>query len=300
MRFHLIGAFVRNHPFGSEIAYAKGLAAIGHEVTTCDPSTSQELDRDADVVIVFKEAGERLNPQVAALKGPIKVVYQPDDARFSFIEQSLREMSNVCDFAFTFDGDGAETAKRVGFKDAKCLLLTADPDIYKPIWGAKKEHDACFVGHIGQAAHHHSRYQLVKQLASRGRTVAIVNGCYDVGVISQVYASSHVVLNHATDIGQPFGQGWGYQCRHFEAAMVGSYLASNEVLDESKLPSTLSTWKRCGTLDEFDSAIDIAKSRPDEIERVRKLFYEEVIEKHSPIVRAHEITAAVEAFVRKK
>ena len=48
-----------------------------------------------------------------------------------------------------------------------------------------------------------------------------------------MYRRSKVVLNHATDVGQPFGFGYGYQCRHFEVGMTATPLLSNCVYENN-------------------------------------------------------------------
>jgi hypothetical protein len=297
MKIHLIGAFVRNWPFGSEIAFAKGLQAAGHTVTTSDPSqTGTKLDRSADAIIVFKDAGDRVNAELAALKGPVKVVYQPDDSRFQHVIDDMKRMRAACDFAFTFDSFGVDNALASGYKAARCLLLTADPELYRPVWGVKKEHDACFIGHLSNGPHHASRMRMVKFLHDAGRSVVIMNGCYDVKAICDLISRCHVSLNHATDVGQPFGYGYGYQCRHFEVAMAGGHLVSNVVSDEGQLSAYMRRFSRFSTEEMLLSIVDRAKANEEESAFQALRFHDDVMANHTPLVRAKQIIKFVEEF----
>jgi spore maturation protein CgeB len=49
-------------------------------------------------------------------------------------------------------------------------------------------------------------------------------------MVIDIYRRSKIVLNHATDVGQAFGFGFGLQCRHFEVGMTKTCLLSNRRL----------------------------------------------------------------------
>jgi hypothetical protein len=44
-----------------------------------------------------------------------------------------------------------------------------------------------------------------------------------------IYRRSKVVLNHATDVGQAFGTGFGLQCRFFEVGMTKTCFLTNRL-----------------------------------------------------------------------
>lgn len=240
MRLNIVGAFIRNFPFGTEIAFKKGFDRLGgHDVTIIDPSCpDQKWDHGADATVVFKSVeGDQLD-ELRKCEGK-KIVYQPDDLRFPHIQQMMRGMSQECDYAFTFDDDGAELALTYGFKGAMKLLLTADDELYHPIFGMKKDIDFSFIGSMTSGASHASRRRMVDVLSKNGMNVWVMSDFYDIPTIVNIYNRSKVVLNHATDVGQEFGTGYGYQCRHYEAGFTGACTLSNTVLNEEGLPGVM-------------------------------------------------------------
>lgn len=236
MRINLVGAFVRNRPFGTEIAFEKGLRLLGHEVSCIDPSVPEPevWDYDADFTIVFKWLeGEHL--EHLALCSGKRILFQPDDSRFSHIVEMMQRMRRHCDYALTFDKYGAEHARHIGYLKTDRLIVTADPDIYRP-HEVEKDIDVSFVGSLTGGTNHRSRLEMCQIVSTiPGIRTAFVNDIYDVDEIARIYSRSKVVLNHATDVGQPFGHGYGYQCRHFEAGFSGACLLSNFVDNEDVL-----------------------------------------------------------------
>lgn len=292
MRINMVGAFIRNDPFGTEIAFKKGLEQIGVEVRTWDPSRTpiQEANLStADAVIIFKDQGESENA-LASLTAPVRIVYQPDDIRAPGIEDMMKNMLRFCEFAFTFDTSGAQVAEKLGYKKARRLLVTADPSIYRPL-SMKPEWDFCFVGSYSNPQMHASRYQMRQVLHKAGFKVWMFDGVWDPHKINEIYNRSRVVLNHATDVGQPFGQGYGYQCRHFEAAMASSIFLSNKVLEGEGGP------KNFLQFDSEESLVNLASAILTDWRSAfsyKKAFYEEVMTDHSPEVRAWEIVSFIE------
>lgn len=298
MRLNIVGAFIRNFPFGSEIAFQKGLERFGVSVNTIDPSyDNQKFDHDADATLVFKYV-EREDYKRELLKLADKpcILYQPDDYRFPHIKTMVREMRQYCDYILTFDQFGADNAKKdCDYKLAEEMLLTADPDIYsyKPFDESKKDIDFCFVGSFTGGPNHASRRKMCDILASNGYKVGVASDIYDVNEISEIYARTKVVLNHATDVGQAFGTGWGYQCRHFEAGMVGACLLSNFVLDD------MGTDKLRGfyCFSDESALLCMAEILLSSAE-IRKLSHEELYEnicaRHLPVHRANEIVSFIE------
>lgn len=228
MIVNMVGAFRRNAPFGTEIAFAKGMRRLGHTVLELDPDEGGDTDDRADATLVFKTA-KGYNGLVGAMRG-VRIVYQPDDARFPHIARMLAEMHGVCDCALTFSQHGVELCRRIGYRAVEPMLLTADDEIYRPV-EAEARHDFCFVGSLCGSDTHASRRRMIDVLAGAGFSVAVGHDMFDVEKIRHAYCSSIAVLNHATDVGQPFGHGYGYQCRHFEAGMTGACVLTNAVDD---------------------------------------------------------------------
>ena len=295
MRINLVGAFTRNFPFGSEIAFAKGLTRIGgHRVTTVDPSLpGQELDHRADVTLVFVDAG-KYNDELTKTDG-VKVVYQPDDSRFPHVAQSMEHMRKYCDYALTFDQYGAMFAEDIGYRLSRRLLLTADDELYvrKPL--VSKQIDLCFVGNISHGEHHVSRMKMVDLLEQAGFRVAVLNGMYDTRRIVEIYNGSKIVLNHATDVGQSFGKGYGYQARHFEAGMTGACVLSNDVIDEPDEPVSgfVKFWDEESLL---EMAYQLLRSENMRRERADELFMN-ISRNHRPEHRARELVEFFEKCV---
>lgn len=263
---NLVGPFLVNAPFGTEIAFAKGLRRIGHEVIEVDPNVDLEmrgLRNDADATVVFKSCvgAERF---LKSLRHPI-VVYQPDDARFPHIRQMILGMREYADLFLSFDDHGAEVARSMGYRAAETLLLTADDELYCPSpVPIERDIDVSFIGSMGDPVAHASRRRMceivVREAKRNGWKCVFTGGIYPGDVhkdgmgadIVEIYRRSKVVLNHATDVGQPFGAGYGLQCRHFEVAMTKTCLLTNHVynapmwftpsfIDEDSLIGKLST-----------------------------------------------------------
>jgi hypothetical protein len=234
VKFNLVGPFVVNAPFGTEIAFAKGLRRIGHEVVEIDPNLDKEmvgLQNTADATVVFKSCvgNERF---LKSLKHPV-VVYQPDDARFPHIRQMMLMMREYSDLFLSFDDHGASVAKTMGYRAAETLLLTADDELYCPSASeSQRDIDVSFIGSLGDPVAHASRRRMIEiaqdEATKRGWKTAF-GTTQDIPTILDTYRRSKVVLNHATDVGQPFGTGYGLQCRHFEVAMTKTALLSNKL-----------------------------------------------------------------------
>lgn len=282
MRINLCGAFVRNFPFGTELAFKKGFDRLGgHVVTTVDPSQpDQHFDPEADASVVFKNA-DGYYDQLDACKGK-KIVYQPDDLRFSHIKDMMVMMREHCEFAFTFDDDGAIMAESYGYKKAKKLLLTADDDLYRRIPGIKKDIDFCFVGSLSNGSNHRSRVHMINVLQRAGFNVTALHDLYDIEVLNEIYNRSKIVLNHATDVGQPFGQGFGYQCRHIEVGFTGSCLLSNKVTNDSSIENFYMFHDE----ESLRRLAHILIRNSDLRQEVGELLYRELKEYHTPQIRA--------------
>jgi hypothetical protein len=105
MNLNLIGPFCVNNPFGTEIAFAKGLKRMGHGVNTVDPNVESQfeaIDRDADATVVFKSCVGHEDRLLTGLRGPV-VIYQPDDARFPHIKKMMLDMRRWSDLFLSFD-----------------------------------------------------------------------------------------------------------------------------------------------------------------------------------------------------
>jgi hypothetical protein len=238
MKLNLIGPFVVNAPFGTEIAFSKGLRQAGHEVNEVDPNVTTYCPEGADVTIVFKSCVGNEEAMLGSLKHPV-IVYQPDDARFGHIKQMILMMRKYSKLFLSFDDYGATVAKALGYKAAETLLLTADPELYSPSPGHQNLHatgrdiDVSFIGSIGSPTAHASRWRMinrVKILAQEFGWKTHFEVSQDIPHVVDVYRRSKVVINHATDVGQPFGTGFGLQCRHFEVGMTATCLVSNTLL----------------------------------------------------------------------
>lgn len=241
MKLNLIGPFVVNAPFGTEIAFAKGLKRIGVDVVEIDPNIAdcRKPDHLADATIVFKSCVGREAELLQSLKHPI-VVYQPDDARFPHIRQMMLNMRRYSDLFLSFDEYGATAAKTMGYRAAETLLLTADDELYCPSpESIERDIDVCFIGSMGDPVAHASRRRMCEIVAAESakRGWKFVYGqSQDIPKVIDAYRRSKVVINHATDVGQPFGKGYGIQCRHFEVGMTNTPLVSNSLYDKTDLP----------------------------------------------------------------
>jgi len=297
MKINMIGAFVRNAPFGTEIAFKKGLEQIGVSVFTWDPSQkeSQTLRNDADATIVFKDQGEYSHVVLRDMKtfGQTVIEYQPDDIRAPGIRGMMEHMREFCDYAFTFDKEGARVANEIGYKKAKKLLLTADPDLYRPL-GLLHDIDFCFIGSLSNPVMHESRNKMIRLLTAAGHNVVALS-IFDPEIINAIYNRSKIVLNHATDVGQDFGWGYGYQCRHFEAGFAGSCLLSNSLLDnDGDGPEQFCTFNsEEELLEDLNLLLDGWYDGPIN-EQQGKALLQELMEGHTPQHRAREIVQFIE------
>lgn len=140
---------------------------------------------------------------------------------------------------------------------------------------------------------------MVEMLNKRGHKV-LFGQTNDVNEIRQAYCRSKVVLNHAAEQFEKFGWGHGFQCRHFEVGLTRSCLLSNCVMGEDETNSgrqeSLSGF--CRFYDQT-SFIDWAECLLDD-EKVRQnfadQFYEEMLEKHTPAIRAKQLTDILESL----
>jgi len=236
VKFNLVGPFIVNAPFGTEIAFAKGLRKIGHTTIEVDPNVDREmvgLQNDADATIVFKSC-VGAEKYLKSLHGPV-VVYQPDDARFPHIREMMLMMRQYSSLFLSFDDHGATVARTMGYRAAETLLLTADPELYCPSpVPIERDIDVSFIGSLGDPVAHASRRkmcQIVQAEAGIRGWKTVFAQCQDIPTVLDIYRRSKVVLNHATDVGQEFGFGFGLQCRHFEVGMTRTALLSNQRLD---------------------------------------------------------------------
>jgi spore maturation protein CgeB len=166
------------------------------------------------------------------------------------------------------------------------MLLTADTELYHNIPDVKKDIDFCFVGSLTWGANHAGRRRMVDLLNGAGFKVLALSDVYDISKIVHVYNRSKVILNHATDVGQPFGSGYGYQCRHFEAGFTKACLLSNTVINDD---SSLNNFFR---FSDEHSLIKMAKFlilHEDQREGMAQLLYDELNVSHRPEHRAQEM-----------
>lgn len=234
MIINLVGPFIVNAPFGTEIAFAKGLRRIGQTVIECDPNLDAGLTalrEDAHATIVFKSCvGNELALNRLVGKHLI-IVYQPDDARFPHIQNMVRQMRPYADLFLSFDQYGTDFALGAGYRAAQTLLLTADDELYCPSPNdIERDIDVSFIGSMGDPVAHASRRRMCEIVEDEGKRrgwKTVFGSTQDIPTILNIYRRSKIVLNHATDVGQPFGEGYGIQCRHFEVGMTRTCLISN-------------------------------------------------------------------------
>jgi spore maturation protein CgeB len=293
MRLNLVGPFIVNYPVGTEIAFSKGLKEIGHEVIAVDPYIDKEmvgLRNDADVTVVFKSCAGA-EKYLSSLRHPI-VVYQPDDARFPHIRQMMLEMRKYSNLFLSFDQHGADVAKTMGYRAAETLLLTADPDLYSPSPDpVQRDVDISFVGSLGDPVAHASRMKMCRMVEAeadkRGWKVAFGQS-QNMPMVIDIYRRSKIVLNHATDVGQAFGFGFGLQCRHFEVGMTKTCLLSNRRLGLGE--DVLETMPFIPFDDEYSliSQINYLLETGD-WEKHGQHLYEYIQAGHTPAHRAQEL-----------
>lgn len=286
MRWNIVGAFKRNAPFGTEIAFQKGLERVGETITILDPSyPDMKLDNNPDVTLIFKWLDEGVyREKIKTLPG-LKIVYQVDDLRFSHIKDMMKSMLDICDYALTFDDDGATLALQYGYKKAQKLLLTADNQLYKRMSIKDKDIDVSFVGSLSHGYNHRSRMKMLDIVSKLGIRLFVANELFDIGKICEVYNRSHIVLNHATDVGQKFGHGYGYQCRHFEAGFTGACVLSNIIDNDNTIKSIVT----------FDSELTLINkikmllNDVNETKRIGNKLRHELYGSHLPEYRAAEL-----------
>jgi hypothetical protein len=290
MRLNLVGAFIRNAPFGTEIAFAKGLSRLGVHTNLIDPDRRDQKFVDADATIIFKYV-ENYLAEIAGLKGP-KILYQPDDIRFSHVTEMMTEMRRFCDYAFTFNDDNAARAATLGYKATK-ILLTADETLYRPILSLPKTIDVCFVGSMSSGEHHKSRRRMAEIVSSMPGVKSVFTSMHDIGRIVELYNRSKIVLHHATDVGQKFGHGYGLQCRHFEAGFTRSCVLSNSIDDDETLDTGICTfWDEPMLKQQIDALLSCSRSREEIAERL----YTDLIASHRPEHRAQQIIDFIEGI----
>lgn len=296
MRLNLVGPFVVNAPFGTEIAFAKGLRRIGVDVVEIDPNLPEcrMPDRFADATVVFKSCVGREAEMLQTLKQPI-VVYQPDDARFPHIREMMLGMRAYADLFLSFDEYGSRVALTMGYRDSETLLLTADDELYRPA-DVGRDIDVSFVGSFrGGQAHTSRRYMwgLVQEyIRDRGLKGWFGETYFrDDPTPAQVYQRSKVVLNHATDVGQQFGYGFGLQCRHFEVGMTRTALLSNIDMSHElpALGNVVNFFDETSLVLQLDYLLE-----EDNWRRHGEMLYEEVTRGHLPEHRAQQLVDFIE------
>ncbi len=295
MKLNLVGPFQVNFPFGTEIAFAKGLRRIGHEVFEVDPNIDREmagLNKEADATVVFKSCvgAEKF---LHGLHGPI-VVYQPDDARFPHIREMMVMMRGYADLFLSFDSHGADVARSMGYRAAETLLLTADDELYCPSFDPiERDIDVSFVGSLGDSVAHASRrlmLEIVQHSASKYGWKTDFRTSQDIPIVRDIYRRSKVVLNHATNVGQPFGWGYGYQCRHFETGMCRTLLLSNCIYGSQPPDAPMFvSFEDSGELNDKLDAIISGKGLLNDPDELGEQAYRRIEEHHMPEDRAIQL-----------
>lgn len=289
MKLSLVGPFQVNKPFGTEIAFAKGLREFGVEVVEVDPNLDENLDgiaRDSDAIIVFKTCVGH-EPHLERFHRPI-IVYQPDDARYPHIRQMMLMMRRYSDLFLSFDEYSTQVAKTMGYRSCETLLLTADPSLYSPHPDPiVRDIDVSFIGSFGDSIAHTSRRKVAELVTAHGkgrRWQTIFGTTQNIPELVDIYRRSKVVLNHATDVGQPFGYGYGLQCRHFEVGMTRTCLLSNQLYgDDHDLSFPI-------YFDEYSliSQLEYLLETDDWYDAGGRL-YRDVMNNHLPIHRARQL-----------
>jgi hypothetical protein len=281
VRVLLVGPVVVNFPHAAELSFKRGLEEAGAEVVTLDPNVpGQEVPR-ADAVLVFKNAYD-YNDRISEV-APIRILYQPDDARYPHIGKMLQEMRPHCDHLLAFDVDSAKLGQQTcGYRLAEEMLLTADPGLYRPI-DVVRDLDFVFVGSTGDPYAHMHRRSMVDYLRGWGYKVTVSHE-HDPTEVSRLYSRARVVLNHATNVGQKFGQGFGWQQRHFEAAMAGACVLSNE-----NNRGELQYWHRFSSVEGLRLLAKGLMNGDLDARHCAQKLRENVLTHHSPLVRGRQI-----------
>lgn len=298
LKINMFGPFVVNFPFGTEIAFKKGFERLGHDVRAIDPNLKREenpsFHEDPDFTLVFKDAFEYNRVIKDEIRGP-KILYQPDDQRFTHIRMMMRKMREICNYVLTFDNDGAKRAiTEFGYDSTSSMLVTADNDLYHPESYLVKDIDVSFIASFGDPVAHASRRKAVEILQKAGIEV-IAGTTNDTNQIRSIYNRSKIVVNHATDVGQRFGYGYGFQCRHFEVGFTKTCFLSNFIIDESSQMGPKFFWRYSREEDllkkvEFLLSSEVARTSQAE------LFYQELTQYHLPEHRAKQIISFVETL----
>lgn len=297
MLINLVGPFVVNAPFGTEIAFAKGLRRIGHTANEVDPNIDQEmrgLRNDADATVVFKSCvgSERF---LKSLNHPI-IVYQPDDARFSHIRSMMLMMREYADLFLSFDANGAAVAKTMGYRAAQTLLLTADDELYCPsAEPIVRDIDVSFIGSLGDPVAHDSRRRMLDIVGRHGSSKGWkmwFEQSQNIPHVRDIYRRSKVVLNHATDVGQPFGMGYGLQCRHFEVGMTRTPILSNDIYDRASVDLDFAVFSDGHSLiEQVDSFVE----NPNAQRILGPDLHDQIMKAHMPEHRATQLIEFIEA-----
>lgn len=299
MNLNMVGPFVVNHPYGTEIAFAKGLRRIGCSVNEIDPNLRDSwdrLDRFADATIVFKSClGDEAMLQ--GLEGPV-ILYQPDDARFPHIRDMIRRMRPYASIFLSFTDHGSNFARSIGFQHAQTMLLTADDELYSPSdVPVERDIDVSFIGSLGDPIAHSSRrtmLQIVSELARQKGWNIFYRSTMVIPEILDVYRRSKVVLNHATDVGQPFGYGFGLQCRHFEVGMTNTCLLTNSLMDDdADFNLTPPTFHDAESL---RKNLTMLVESPKVAEAIAWQTYTDIRDFHMPQHRAAELVKLIKDF----
>ncbi len=281
MNLLLIGSFKRNFPYGTEIAFSKGLLEYDITVDTFDPYCGDDFVlKNYDAIIVFKTAA-KFNGLLKDCSDVI-ILYQPDDIRILDVFNDIKHMKQFCDYALIFDGSTIQAYEDVGYKLCEELIVTANNDLYRHL-NLEKNIDFCFVGSLSNAKLHFSRREMISVLSKYFNV--FYSTSFDIDKIVKTYNSSKVVLNHATDVGQFFGYGYGYQCRIFEAGMTKSCVLTNSIIDDKKL---FNDDELC-YFDSEQSLIENASILLENYNNYAEKLYYKIQKFHMPINRAQQI-----------
>ncbi|MBX4212650.1 glycosyltransferase, partial [Candidatus Pacearchaeota archaeon] len=190
--------------------------------------------------------------------------------------------------ALTFDDEGAERSiSEFGYDSSMGLLVTADNELYHPENYLIKNIDVSIIASFGDFAAHYNRRQAVKLLEKNGISV-FAGSTNDVSQIRSVYSRSKIAINHATDVGQDFGYGFGYQCRHFEVGFTKTCFLSNTIINENKQGGPKFFWRYKSEADLLEKVTFLLSSESARTSQA-ELFYEELNRYHLPEHRAQQI-----------
>ena len=298
MKINMIGPFVVNAPFGTEIAFKKGLERLGHVVNAIDPNIGliDSIDRDCPTVIFKSVLGKQ--EQIRGISRNSVILYQPDDMRFQHVRQMAIDMLPYAEHFLSFDRSSARIAEDMGYKNCRKLLVVAEPTVYYDdfVFSDYKPIDVCMVASLGDPVSHASRRKLAQialELGDKHKwNVQIHEGIRNPDTIRQMYNQSKVVINHATDVGQAFGTGFGYQCRHFEVALTRTAFLTNTIIGEKGQP-----FCEFNTVDGFKFWLEELVSDKKTRNNFANNGYEWVNEFHLPHHRAQELVDYIEEVV---